>query len=113
MTQPSIRTVSGGGGGSNESLIPPGRSGYVADGAPGQNVGDGVEDYWHALIDEKAAADFLGLTDRTMQSYRQKGGGPKYIFLSSRCLRYRRVDLREWAEARLRISTSDPGKGAT
>ncbi len=26
-----------------------------------------VSDYWDAFIDEKAAADFLGLTDRTMQ----------------------------------------------
>ncbi len=34
MTQPSIRAVSGGGG-NNESLIPPKRSGYVADGDVG------------------------------------------------------------------------------
>ncbi len=70
------------------------------------------QDYWHALIDEKAAAEFLDLTDRTLQAYRHRGGGPRYIRLSSRCLRYRRVDLREWAEARMRTSTSDPGKGA-
>ena len=111
MTQPSIRTVSDGGG-NNESLIPPGRSGYIADGAPGQNVGDGAEDYWFALIGEKAAGAFLGLTDRTMQGYRHRGGGPLYVRLSSRCIRYRRVDLREWADARVRTSTSDPGKAA-
>ena len=111
MTQTSIRTVSGGGG-NNESLIPPGRSGYIADGAHGQKIGDNAEDYWFALIGEKAAGAFLGLKDRTMQNYRYRGGGPKYIFLSSRCLRYRRIDLREWADARLRTSTSDPGKGA-
>ena len=99
------------GGGNNEALIPPGRSGYVADGAPGQNVSNGAGDYWHALIDEKAAADFLGLTNRTMQGLRQRGGGPQYIFLSSRCLRYRRIDLRKWADARVRVSTSDPGRG--
>ena len=69
-------------------------------------------DYWNALINEKAAAAFLGLTDRTMQALRQRGGGPKYISISSRCLRYRRVDLRKWAEARVRTSTSDDGKGA-
>ncbi len=91
------------GGGNNESLMPPGRAGYV---------GGGGQDYWHALIDEKAAAAFLGLTERTMQAYRQKGGGPKYIHLSSRCLRYRRIWLLEYAEARVRTSTSDPGKGA-
>ena len=68
--------------------------------------------YWSALINEKVAGKFLGLTDRTMQGYRHRGGGPQYIRLSSRCLRYRRADLREWAEARMRTSTSDPGKGS-
>ena len=57
-------------------------------------------DYWHGLINEKAAAAFLKLKDRTLQSYRQKGGGPKYIQLSSRCLRYRRIDLKAWATGR-------------
>ena len=111
MTQPSIRAVSGGGD-NNESLIPPKRSGYVADGDPVQedSVSNGEQDYWQALIDEKEAGRFLGLTDRTMQAYRQRGGGPRYIALSSRCLRYRRRDLREWAEARLRSSTSDAGQ---
>ncbi len=71
-----------------------------------------ASDYWQALIDEKAAAAFLGLTDRTMQAYRQKGGGCKFIRLSSRCLRYRRIDLKAWADARIRTSTSDPGLGA-
>ena len=91
------------GGGNNDSLIPPGRAGYVAD---------GDQDYWHALIDEKVAAKFLGLTKRTMQAFRQRGGGCRYIRISSRCLRYRRIDLKLWAEARVRTSTSDPGRGA-
>ena len=111
MTAPSAIALSGGGG-NNESLMPPRRSGYVADGASGQedNGSDGAQDYWFSLIDEKAAAVFLSLTDRTMQGYRQKGGGLKYIHLSSRCLRYRRIDLHNWAEARVRTSTSDTGR---
>ena len=64
--------------------------------------------YWNALIDEKAAADFLGVKDRFMQQRRQQGGGCRYIVISSRCIRYRRIDLRAWSEARLRTSTSDP-----
>ena len=90
MTPPSIRAVSDGGG-NNESLMPPKRSGYVADGDPVQenSVSNGEQDYWQALIDEKEAGRFLGLTDRTMQAYRQRGGGPRYIALSSRCLRSR------------------------
>ena len=65
--------------------------------------------YWHALINEKKAGDFLGLTDRTMQIMRQRGDCPPFIRISSRCLRWRRSDLRDWADARLRRSTSDPG----
>ncbi len=66
-------------------------------------------DYWDGLIDEQAAATFLDLTARTLQGWRYKGGGPRYIRVSARCIRYRRADLREWAEARLRTSTSDQG----
>ena len=69
-------------------------------------------DYWHALIDEKTAAEFLGLTPRTMQAMRQRGGGPPYCVISSRCLRYRRIGLRAWADERMRSSTCDPGPAA-
>lgn len=64
-------------------------------------------DYWYGLIGERKAGAFCGLTDRTMQAYRQKGGGPKFCRLSSRSIKYRRIDLREWTEKRLRSSTSD------
>ena len=68
--------------------------------------------YWHALIDEKEAGEFLKLSIRTMQSKRVYGGGPRFIRLSSRCIRYRRIDLREWADGHSLRSTSDPGSGA-
>ncbi len=70
-------------------------------------------DYWHAMIDEAEAGTFLGLTKRTMQAMRQRGDGPKYVVISSRCLRYRRADLRIWADGRLRTSTADPGPEGT
>ena len=87
---------------------------HEAPGAPGAPDAAGHADnydYWHALINEREAGDFLGLSDRAMQKMRQTGGGAPYIRISSRCLRYRRVDLRTWAEARMRSSTSDPGQG--
>ena len=65
--------------------------------------------YWHSLIDEKAAGEFLGVTHRTMQKMRQRGGGPRYIVISTRCLRYTRILLRTWAEQRTRASTADHG----
>ena len=70
-------------------------------------------DYWHGLVDEKVAADFLGVTPRTMQLMRQRGGGSRFVRLSSRCIRYRRIDLRMWSDAHLRTSTADPGPEGT
>ncbi len=71
-----------------------------------------ASDFWDAYIDEKQAALFYDLTPRTLQQWRQKGGGPKYVAFSRRCLRYTRRWLREYAEARVRISTADPGQAA-
>ena len=66
--------------------------------------------YWNALIDEKTAGGFVVLTVRTMQAKRQDGGGPPYIVISARCIRYRRCDLKAWADERVRTSTADDGK---
>ena len=81
-------------------------------GRDGVHVPDGDSEYWHSLIDEKPAAAFLGLEPRTTQAMRQRGDGPKYISISARCIRYRRIDLKAWADSRLRTSTSDPGPEA-
>ena len=45
------------------------------------------------LLNEKQAAEFLGLTPRVMQAWRTRGGGPVYVRLSHRCVRYRPEDL--------------------
>ena len=66
--------------------------------------------FWFGYIDEEAAAEFLDLTKRTLQGYRQRGGGPRYYAFSARCIRYRRIDERAWADVRIRTSTSDPGQ---
>jgi hypothetical protein len=67
------------------------------------------DDYWYKLISEKIAATFVDLSTRTLQGLRQKGDGPPFIRLSARSCKYRRSDLRAWAEKHLRISTSDNG----
>jgi len=66
--------------------------------------------FWFALIDERTAAAFAGVGVRMLQKMRQRGGGPRYVVLSARCIRYRRSELRSWADQRLRSSTSDPGQ---
>ena len=65
--------------------------------------------YWYELIPEKTAAEFINQKVRTLQGYRYKGGGPPFVRLSARCVKYRRIDLLRWAEAHLRASTSDSG----
>ncbi len=73
---------------------------------------DPGHDYWNELVDEKVAAGFLKVTPRCMQAMRQRGDGPRFIRISSRCIRYRRIDLRAWINARMRKSTSDTGQAA-
>ncbi len=46
--------------------------------------------FWFPLINEKAAAVFLDLTPRSMQAMRQRGGGPRFVRISARCVKYRR-----------------------
>jgi hypothetical protein len=55
-----------------------------------------------------AAALFLDLSARTLEKYRVLGGGPEYRKFGRR-VRYAIADLERWAEARRRVSTSDPG----
>lgn len=61
------------------------------------------------LIDEKEAGKLLGFSPRTLQAWRVRGGGPPFIKVSDRCIRYREEDLYRWIEERRRSSTSDAG----
>lgn len=60
-----------------------------------------------ALWDEFASAELLGITPRTLQSWRISGGGPVYIKISARCVRYRRADLVDFISKRRQTSTSE------
>ena len=85
--------------------------GPMGDTAPQPPERDSVSnpDYWFSLIDEKEAGKFLDFSSRHMQGLRYRGGGPRFLRLSARCVRYRRWDLWEWAGEHLRTSTSDLG----
>lgn len=52
------------------------------------------------LVNEREAAAFLCYTVRALQNWRVRGGGPKFIKVSSRSIRYTRRDLNEWIAAR-------------
>lgn len=59
------------------------------------------------LLRESEAAMLLGFTRRALQAWRQRGGGPPFVRISSRAVRYRRRDLVAWAEERIHRSTSE------
>lgn len=83
----------------------------IANAMPQPPDGEQVShpDYWFRLIDEREAAEFLGFSVRHMQGLRYRGGGPRFIRLSARTVRYRRWDLWKWAGQHLRASTSESG----
>ena len=64
-------------------------------------------DYMERLVTEREAADFLGYSTRALQNWRLRGGGPRYVRVSGRSVRYRRRDLIEWADRRLLSNTSE------
>ena len=65
-------------------------------------------DFLDRLINEHEAADYLGYSVRALQNWRVRGGGPRFVKVSARSIRYRRRDLRAWVEARLQSNTSEP-----
>ncbi len=56
----------------------------------------------------RQAADWLGLSVRTLDRYRASGEGPVFHRFGGR-IRYLREDLQAWADARRRTSTADDG----
>jgi predicted DNA-binding transcriptional regulator AlpA len=78
---------------------------------PGSAGGQYPVGYFDQLVTEKEAAKGLGYSVRALQNWRLRGGGPVFVKVSSRSVRYRRGDLRDWTQERLRTSTSDMGKG--
>jgi predicted DNA-binding transcriptional regulator AlpA len=53
------------------------------------------------LLRTREAAKLLGMSPRALDAWRSAGRGPRFVRVSARCVRYRRRDLEEWAEARL------------
>jgi|HubBroStandDraft_3_1064219.scaffolds.fasta_scaffold36925_4 hypothetical protein len=61
-----------------------------------------------ALFTTCEAALYCHLSPRTLEKYRVVGGGPRYIHISQRAIRYRLEDLDAWIDGKLRRTTSDP-----
>lgn len=59
------------------------------------------------LLTEKEVAKETGFAIRTLQNWRSRGGGPPFVRVSARAVRYRRSDIQRWIETRLLTSTSE------
>lgn len=57
------------------------------------------------LLNERQVAELTGMSARSLQSWRLRGGGPAFVKLG-RAVRYRRADVTAWVESTLRTSTS-------
>ena len=60
-----------------------------------------------SLLTEVQAARLLNFSVKALQAWRCRGGGPVFIKLSARAVRYRRSDLAAWVESHLRRSTTE------
>jgi excisionase family DNA binding protein len=58
------------------------------------------------LFKQKQAADYLGVSERTLEKWRLDGVGPRYTKVG-RGVRYPEAGLVEFVEAGLRRSTSE------
>ncbi len=58
------------------------------------------------LMDEREAANLLCYSIRALQNWRYRGGGPLFVKVSGRSVRYRRRDLLAWIDERTVAHTS-------
>lgn len=74
-----------------------------------QPAGRPIPEHPDALLHTAEAGFLLGLSARTLEALRLRGGGPPYIAVTPKAIRYRRQDLERWIAERRRVSTSDAG----
>ena len=67
-----------------------------------------IPDHPDALLFTAEAAFILGLSARTLEALRLRGGGPPFVKVTPKAVRYRRRDLDAWIVARVRSSTRCP-----
>jgi|GEM_PF-3296534 len=59
------------------------------------------------LLTETEAADVLGVSPRTLSNWRCRGGGPDYVKMGSKAIRYRLNALNEFIDERTQNNTSE------
>lgn len=59
------------------------------------------------LLTPAEVADFLRVGRRTLEQWRNRGGGPPYIRVAPNCVRYSHGQLTEWLGVRTFRHTSE------
>lgn len=77
-----------------------------------QHIDEIAADMGPGLLSTAQAADALGLSERTLQDWRLRGRGPRYVRMSARAVRYRPRELAKWIAGREVASTCDLGRDA-
>jgi hypothetical protein len=62
------------------------------------------------LVDDKTLGKMLGLSPSYLRKLRVKGGGPPFIRLAAKAIRYRVGDALGWASAKTANSTAAYGE---
>jgi predicted DNA-binding transcriptional regulator AlpA len=90
--------------------------------APAQSCDSGGQDGGASVIDEQntltpvhqqtsltpiQAAKYLGVSEGVLRLWRSKGEGPRHFKAGEKLIRYRRIDLDSWIEARLSAPAED------
>ncbi len=65
-----------------------------------------VQTRTEGMFDTKGAADFLQLSWHTLNDWRSKGRGPRFVKLGG-AVRYRRQDLEDWLDSRVYCNTTE------
>ena len=58
-------------------------------------------------LNERQAAEKIGVTASAMQAWRLRGNGPPFVKISCRCIRYSESALDAWMQARECKSTAE------
>ncbi|MEQ8509268.1 MAG: helix-turn-helix domain-containing protein [Rhodospirillaceae bacterium] len=69
-------------------------------------------EYLDQLLKETEASKLLGVSHRTLQNWRVRGGGPQYKKIAGKSIRYTRRDLLAFIEAGSRRNTSQESAAA-
>ena len=64
------------------------------------------------LLNERQTAAYLGVSPRCLAAWRHRGGGPHFLRIGYRTVRYLPADVEEWLSKRRFASTAEEGEGA-